>query len=405
MTELYIPEAAQLLARGRRYAVNKAPYLSELYVLVPVQVEGIGTMGVTAKSVLYYDPVWLLTDPELKDYDVIGGIYCHEAMHPALNHITRVLALSNHEVGNLAADETINPPLLDAGWKLPSYAVHPEKFGFKKGLTLEQYYALHIKNPEKTEQHEPKVTAGKCGGGAGNAKSKELEAALDQADGRSKADIESARKATANKLEAHAAKHGWGDVAGALKEAITTKAKHSSINWRYKLRHVLGRATGMVTPGGDDYSMARPSMYSGLLGVIRPGLVDQQPTIAFIRDTSGSMDEDMLAKVNSEIINVMKHCSVEEVWLLDADVKVQRKPTLVSTKMIPTLPALGRGGTSFKYALEAVAAMKPRPDVVFYMTDGYGDNPAKIRGLEVIWCTIPPCRKPADWGTVVECKD
>ncbi len=309
------------------------------------------------------------------------------------------------EAANYAADYTINPHMLEAGWKLPSWGCHPEKQVFKKGLTLEQYYELLMRNPEKMKKMPRKVTSGCCGGGAGNPVDKALEDALDKTVGRSEAEVEQAKKSAVHSMKEYAQKHGWGHIPGASKEDIIFKEKRSKINWRHKLRHVVSRSVGHISSGGFDYSLFRPSQRSALLGVIRPGLVDPQPEAVFIRDTSGSMSDVAINKANNEIISVMRQVGLDEVWLLDADVKVQGKPKRVHVRDIPKLPVLGRGGTSFRHALAAVTKLNPRPDVVFYLTDGYGDIPNKPHGMTVIWRTIPPCRVPAPWGTVVECKD
>lgn len=412
MTELYIPEAATLLSQGRKYAIKRAPYCGMLYTLVPVQVAGIGTMGVSKELVLYYDPVWLLSDPEIDDYDIVGGCYFHEAMHPSLNHLERIEELKvrmasnfSPDAANFAADYTINPHMLDAGWRLPSWGCHPEKQGFQKGLTLEQYYELLMRNPKKMDKMPRGVTGGKCGGAVGNPVSKALEEALGEAVGRPKNEQEGAKKSAARSMKEHAQKHGWGSVPGISRDDPVFKEKRSKINWRHKLRHISGRYLGRVACGGFDYSLRRPSQRANLLGVIRPGLVDPELEVAFIRDTSASMDDQMMNVANSEIISIMKQVGLEVVWLLDADVKVQGKPKRVRVKDIPKLPILGRGGTSFKHALAAVTKLNPKPDVVFYLTDGYGDSPTRPPNMNVIWCTIPPCKVPAPWGTVVECKD
>jgi predicted metal-dependent peptidase len=406
MFDLHIPEAANLFAQGRRFAIKRAPYLSMLYKLVPVQVAGLGTMGVSAELVVYYDPEWLLTDPEIDDYDIVGGIICHEAMHPSLNHLARIAVLADKSTAGICADYTINPPLLDAGWRLPSWAVHPTKQGLKVGLTLEQYYELCMRNPEKLSQIPKKVTAGTCGGAVGNPVSKELEDALATEVGRSKIEQAQAQKTAAFQIKEYAEKHGWGSVPGASKDDAVFQEKRSKTNWRQRLRHVAGKYLGNAGKGGFDYSLAHPSQRALILGVIRPGLIDPEIEVALIRDTSGSMDDKMINVANNEIIAVMKQCGLETVWLLDADTKVQGAPRRVHVRDIPKLPVLGRGGTSFVQPLEAVTKLNPRPDVIIYLTDGYGTAPARAPvGVDMIWCTIPPCREPASWGTIVECKD
>ena len=84
------------------------------------------------------------------------------------------------------------------------------------------------------------------------------------------------------------------------------------------------------------------------------------------------------------------------------------KPVRLSLSQIATYPVHGRGGTDFRPALRTVKELKPKPDIVFYMTDGDGVAPATPpQNIEVVWCIVPTPygRRPATWGHLVVVSD
>lgn len=206
--------ALQKLALGRANVMSRADYYgSTLLEMTPVIVEHPKlTMGITRGLVLYVNGTWLLSDPEVKEDDVVAACLVHECEHP-LRGFDRLDALPDKELANIAGDIPINWNLREESWRLPSWVVYPETYGFKEGLTLEEHYDLLQKQLEQKKQSlqqlmdalsnqngkgrgankkkdgsqpepppgtwEPKVGGGACGSGAGRALDPLLEAALD----------------------------------------------------------------------------------------------------------------------------------------------------------------------------------------------------------------------------------
>jgi len=437
-------EAAALnrLANARSYLLNRAPYVaSTLLNLSPVPVwRPEITMGVTRGMVLYVGMPWLLTEPEFKDEKtrdaIIGGCLYHECEHP-LRGFDRLEALPNKDMANIAGDLAINCVLLREGFLLPSWVVVPEKFGFEPFLTMEQYYHLLEEKMQSTQSNlqstcekamggqgkgspgqskgdsgqgaggwQPKVGSGACGGAAGGVADPSLEATLDSEHGKSDIEVEAARHQTLDEIQSYAKQHGAGSVPGHYESLIETRYTKPAVNWRRIFSNLLSRAAGNIMAGGADYSMNRPSMSSGLLGIIQPGLVDMEIEIVVIRDTSLSMGDEELQQVNNEIFHVLKKTDVEEIWVVDADTQVHSAKR-VKIRDIPKLNAKGRGGTDFHAALEYVRKkLRPRPQIAVYMTDGDGSAPKKApRGIAIIWCIVKTdyARRPATWGTLVVC--
>lgn len=444
-------DAAELIALGRAYLRKRAPYLATtIYGLVPVPVKGCGTMAVTAGFVMYYDPDWVENEPEFKTVDdqgkfngfeCVGACIHHECQH-VVRGLDRLEALKDPELANIAADMAINYDLREADWRLPPWVVYPETFGYPGGKPLEWYYnemardkaaimqalqqmleksgILERTGQSKSPGQQPgqgqqqgqgsgkaqtAPLAGQCGGIAGNPGDKDLESKLDEEVGRPKSDQERIKRVTAHQIKEHIEAHGRGSAPGFTAEDVEYKPKKSVIDWKKQLSRVVRRTVGAVIAGATDFSLRRPSKRSMVLGVVRPGLIDQLCEVAFIRDTSASMGKKDLQAANDEAIAVMKQLGLDEVWFIDADTQVHTCKRM-RLKDIPKAKAMGRGGTDFREPLKKASKLRPKPDVVIYLTDGDGTAPRqKPSNFEVVWCVVPSsyARRPAKWGHLVLC--
>jgi predicted metal-dependent peptidase len=447
-----IDRAQEIIGFGRGMARKKAPYIATtLHGLVPCPVPGLrerelGPIGVTPGLCLYFDPDWVVNDPELQNptkapdgqtmgQECVAGCIYHECWH-ILNGFHRLEALTKkgtlqglskqdaQDLANLAGDLSINSMIRTARWVLPSWVAYPEKYEFADGLMTEEYWELLLKKYTKVvdsilvvqligggQGKTPALgpCAGRCGGGAGNQAQEELERKLDAEFGRHKADIERIKITTKEQIKQHLETKGRGSAPGYNVTDVTFKHEEPLVPWERVLFHIAKRTSGRLLAGDDDYSMARPDKRTAMLGVVLPGLIEQELEVVFIRDTSGSMNEEQLNYANNEIIHCMKATGVDRVWLIDADVIAHGTPRRVSIRDIPKAKIRGRGGTSFVDALEKVSKLRPKPTIAFYMTDGDGFAPAKPpMGVEVIWCIVPHShyrRRPTPWGHFVVCSN
>jgi len=218
-------------------------------------------------------------------------------------------------------------------------------------------------------------------------------------------EVEAIRRGTLEDTEEWIAQHGRGSVPGRFSELIETKIKPPDVNWKATLRKVIRRTIGMLRFGARDYSISRPSMSSPFLGVVMPSLVDRDIELIAIRDTSGSMGNEELQSANNEIMHAVKKAGVQKFWLIDADTIVH-KCIRVRARDVPKIPAHGRGGTDFCMAIDHAMTLKPRANLIIYLTDGDGGAPpAPPPGVAFIWCIVRTswARKPARWGTIVVC--
>lgn len=438
------------LALARAYVKQYAPYLSPtLYGLVPSPVEGLvelagGPLAVTERLVLYYEPKWV----ESVSTIVLATGLAHECLHDQLRHVARSKAYRDRKRFNSAGDlfinasmrsqkktvrrggtGTVNEPM----WEFPEWALMPEQFGFPVGLTADEYYRLledyEKKNPPKKtppgtillvgnggdeqnedeHQHQQGIMAGCCGGVAGNPLSRELESKYDHDKGRSESDCKAIARETARAIVEHMkSSAGRGSLPGSWAELVDISETVFPVPWRAELANVSRLVIGNCRTGGLDFSMRRPSKRSYLRGIRLPGLVSYDPEIFFIVDSSGSMGTPQLSDSLRIISDVLAQTGISKAWFMEADTHGRRDPIQVTTRDLRHVEIAGRGGTDFRPAIELVDEFKPRPQIVFYLTDGDGAVPAMApRNIHFIWCIVPTPYKNADkpWGRVIVLDD
>lgn len=140
-------EGIAKLATARRVARMKLPYFSQLLEsLAPVEVEGLGTFGVTEHLVLVYDPKVLAEWPLKK----VAFVVAHEGMHVFNKHAMRskrlgIVATSEDAwLWNIAGDSQINRILREAfGW-CPDDAVLPERMITEKDKSGKERVVLAL---------------------------------------------------------------------------------------------------------------------------------------------------------------------------------------------------------------------------------------------------------------------
>lgn len=416
--EKYADQKMQL-ARG--ICQVKAPYFTNaIYSFIPNPIFGLGTIGVSEGLVLIYCPAWILmrTGPQC------AFLLIHEVMHLTRQHPER-RGSSDPCIFNSAGDLAINPDLIEAGWIMPdgeALGLLPEQFKFPKGLATEEYYDLLLKQQQQQPKrkkggsgededgeegkgqggrHKPGCGQGRCGGIAGNHIDEELEKQLDRDIGRTKVARHGLEKQIAEDVKRYAAEKGRGNIPASLLSWAQEDKKKSKIPWPSKLAAVLRKTSGRIQSGGMDFSLLRPSKRSYLRGILRPGMVQQEPEVAFIIDTSGSMGRGQIRTGLREARSVMSSVGVDQVWWLEADAAVANVPKRISAKALTNIELHGGGGTDFGPAIEACTKLRPRPDLIIYFTDGDGSAPDKPPpGVAVIWCIVPSYynQKPASWG-------
>nr|WP_276612155.1 VWA-like domain-containing protein [Kineococcus vitellinus] len=153
------------------------------------------------------------------------------------------------------------------------------------------------------------------------------------------------------------------------------------VDWRRELLSVTRRVSAHVA-GMRDYSYARPSRRSSSTpGVVLPAMRQPRPPrAAVVVDTSASVTERMLGRVQAETEAVLRrsHGGALQVIACDAAAgRVQR------VRRVQDVVMVGGGGTDMRVGIAAAAALRPKVDLVLVATDG--DTP---------WPQQPPPENP-----------
>jgi len=407
------------IAAARAVAAARAPYFaSALLSLVPVPVPGLGTIGVTARMHLLYDPevVERWTAPQLA-----GGL-AHEVLHVVLHHLSRHRE-HDPKVANVAQDLAVNPMVLEMRLELPPGSLYPSQFGWPAGQSADWYLAELLKRqqqaagapqqdpadgssaPGEGGQPRPGCASGHCGSCAGHALPG--EPGEDDAAGRDRSDVAAIRKEAAAAVEAHARSKGHGSVPGGLLRWAEDQLAPPKVRWQDKLA-VVARSAVAGQRGMADYTYSRPSRrYLGSAkpgDPVRPSLWAPRPRVAIWADTSGSIGPEELGTVLSESQGVVRAVGAEvEFGACGAVIHAVKQ--VRSWKELPAL-LKGGGGTDFRPVFERLEQTPPdrRPDVLIFATDGWGPAPDRPPvGTKVIWLLVGRnATRPCSWGTVVE---
>jgi predicted metal-dependent peptidase len=155
------------------------------------------------------------------------------------------------------------------------------------------------------------------------------------------------------------------------------KILKSRTDWRKKLRHRMSIAISTGIGLQVDYSFARPSRRQSVyLPIVAPAFSgDLSARIACVVDTSGSMGGDELGQAVGEVCGVLADFKIP-ITVIPCDAAAYA-PILVSkpSDYVKLQKLSGGGGTDMIVGIEAALALRPKPDTILVLTDGYTGYP------------------------------
>jgi predicted metal-dependent peptidase len=150
-----------------------------------------------------------------------------------------------------------------------------------------------------------------------------------------------------------------------------------------------------------DFTYRRPSRRAAAMpDVILPSLRQPLPTVAVVIDTSGSMSDEMLAQVLGEVGGLLNSLGVarNRLHVVCCDAEAYAAQRVLNAHEVRLL---GGGGTDMGVGLAAAAELKPRPDLILVLTDGFTPWPQRPPKAKVVVGLMDRGGSVPDWATSV----
>jgi predicted metal-dependent peptidase len=385
---------------ARLWAVRRHPYLAAALFASPViAAPGIGRAAV--------DDSWrLYIDPELVDsysVEVLGSLLVHHAGHLVRDHAGRARNLGVDrrlaKDWSLAADAEINDDLVGTGLRLPDDRIVPQEMGWAPGRMAEEYFHTRHRPLDEEDEHPD------CGSGSDGLE-RDWEMSGEQSSGVPPGEQRLLRCQVASDV-LRFMREGLGRLSGGWTRWAEDQLE-PKVDWRRVLAAEIRKGVTTVA-GRVDYTYRRPSRRaSAVTDVILPALERPTPEVVVLADTSGSMDEELLAQVLAEVDGLLRGIGLarSRLRVLSVDAAVQTVQRVASARSIQLV---GGGGTDMGAGIEAATRLRPRPSVVVVLTDGLTPWPADPpKGMQVVIGLIEGVHvrrgrawAPPDWARVV----
>ena len=398
------------------WAAHEAPYLATaLLALQAVVIERERDDREIDLRAFPADPDWhLYVDPRVlaeTPVSELGFWLLHQVSHLLREHAVRYPGeRSTASPGvrpdgprtrdsrrwNVAGDAEINDDLHTARLQLPGRAIHPEALGLPESWTAEQYWdALVPEDDEAEALCESAIgDASDCGSGC-DGQPRAWDCA---APGLSPVDVRMVATNTARRIREHTQQRGdipegWQRWADEMLEP--------TVNWRRALAAHVRRGAADVA-GRVDFSYRRPSRRaSAIPDVVMPSLRQPLPQVALVIDTSGSMSDAMLGQALGEVAGVLRSLGVarRNLRVIACDARAYRAQVV---RDLGAIRLEGGGGTDMGAGLEAAAALRPRPDLIIVLTDGFTPwRSAPPGGIRVVVGLMDRGGRTPDWAETV----
>lgn len=347
-------------------AVGDAPYLATaVYTMPTILTSDVGQLTADDRWRLYANPdvVEQTPVPEL------AAQLAHLCWHLLHDHAGRARSLSvgSREAAawRKAADATVRETLDAAGHPGAGLGT-PAELGLPSGRSAEELYALLDRlsvAPKPTPDTADCQESG-CGSAADGLR-RPYEAAGDTALDASRA--QQVRAAVAVEYRGHMT--GRGAEPGEWARRIRTILS-PTVAWQQVLAAAIRRALGW-TSGHTTTTYSRLSRRAAASPqVVFPGLRRPRPDVAVVVDTSGSMDDGLLAQALGEVDGVLRSLGpgAGAASVLSCDATVHTVQRVLSVEAVQLV---GGGGTDLVPGIIAALSLHPRPDVVVVLTDGF----------------------------------
>lgn len=338
-------------------------------------------------------------------------VLAHETWHCILLHFAR-LQNRNPEKFNIATDLEIHFILQKEKMKEPFVLPHDPAWD---GLSAEEIYEKLGKS--KKSPPDPgccsKGFEGICEEGKGfdghiykNGSGMEDAAQETNAGGAGETDPDFSPQVDAQSVEkmrqiiiqsVQTIERTQGRLPGFL-QGIIEKLRKPELNWKELLKQFV---TGCY--GGCRRWLPPARRYVGM-GLYLQSRRNEKFNAVMAIDTSGSTTGD-LPQFFAELSNLLKSFGNYELTVIQCDYEIQQIENFSGDTPLPPnyqWESYGHGGTSFIPPFEYVKEHELHPDILIYLTDGYGDAPENAPKFPVLWVLTNDGEEPALWGKKIK---
>ena len=367
----------QKLTIARLWAVDRHPYMaSALWASPVIPTPGTGKVATDSGWRLYIDPAVV----DETSIPVLGSLLVHHAGHLIRDHSGRAQSLgidgSSAKYWSTAADAEINDDLVAAGLRLPEGHIVPHQKGWRTGRMAEEYYHLSRHDRDDEDEDHPD-----CGSGA-DGQERDWELTRDQTGAIPPGEQRLIRAQVASHV-LRFMREGVGRLSGGWQRWAEDQLE-PKVDWRRVLAAEIRKGISLVS-GRVDYTYRRLSRRATAVpNVVLPAMERPVPEVVVLCDTSGSMDDTLLAKVLAEVDGLLRGVGLARTRLrvLSVDAAVNTVQRVASVR---NLELVGGGGTDMGVGIAAAAKLRPRPSVVVVLTDGLTPWPAQApKGMQVV---------------------
>lgn len=293
---------------------------------------------------------------------------CNSALHEALSHTQR-RGNRSPWLWNMACDYAINALLIENGFTPPPAITYDKRFG---NLSAEEIY--HELSQEFLDQEQND---------------------RDSDEGRDDEGLDEKLSRAQREKRSEEAMEKSDPLSEAIQHLIQPHKK-SLIDWRSELREAIG---GYYV---SDYTLIPPSKKLLYDGVYLPGVHSRHLELSIAIDSSGSVDEVLLAQFIAEVESITELFGSYTIDLIVCDDRIRSHERFERGEAISY--TLGGGaGTDFGPVFELIEMWMYGPKVLLYFTDLDGKFPAYEPLYEVLW--ISPVMMEVPFGRVIELKD
>src|SRR5512143_4153364 len=352
---------------------------------------GMETMFTDGMNVFFHPNFVAENDP------FIEGVFLHENLHCALNHVGR-RQWRDHALWNEACDYAINPLVLSI-FSLPKCALVDKRFD---GMRAERIYDILEKerkggkrppgdNPTKAPPGNGPVQPGSNDGeddGEGEAPTNKPE--------NKKPDKTPAsgpmREPSPEEMEK--AKEEWrrvvkratdkaekaGNLPGAVRKVIEEIFPSEKLDWRRLTDDMARDAREEV-----NSSWTRPNRRWLGSDIVLPGQeLNKVFRLVVCFDCSGSISDEVSREMKAEAINLLEQKLATHITLIATDTEGCNEADVSSVDEISKYEIRRGGGTQFDEAMKRVAQIEDAMGCIF-LTDmetmSFGEDP----GIPVVW--------------------